>query len=291
MRIPPHVQLLALSSVLVATLGGAVTFLGGEPAVTFTRAIAPLHFAIVWTPVPVPSPSVPTLAPAPVTNVAVAAVSTPTAVLAVPTPTATAAPVVPTATPTPEPVVVLDEAFSANSLGWPDDPDSSAWLTPGGYQLEPREPGRFVAVSPPGAPILDRVQVTATFHKLAGRPLGGGYGIIVRDEESVALDGWNVTGRYYVLEVTDLGEVGVFRRETDHWEDLLSWTPSSAVHPGTEENQLVVRTEGPRLTLLVNGMQAAQIEDQAIASGRVGVFTGGDGNAAMLTRFLVAQLP
>ena len=101
----------------------------------------------------------------------------------------------------------------------------------------------------------------------------------------------SAAGRYYVLEVGDRGEVGIWRRETDHWVDLVPWTPSGTVHTGAALNEVVARAQGARLTLIVNGIQAAQVEDAALASGAVGVFAGGDGNAALLTRFLVQQLP
>jgi hypothetical protein len=222
---------------------------------------------------------------------------------ALPTPTAAPllAPAVPTATivatlapvpsPTPRAVVVLDENFAANALGWPDNSGASAWFTPDGYQLEPRDPGRFAAVTPATATVVTDVQVTATFRKLAGRPAGGGYGIIVRDQGPGSRDGASAAGRYYVLEVGDRGEVGIWRRETDHWVDLVPWTPSATVQTGAALNEVVARAQGARLTLIVNGIQAAQVEDAALASGAVGVFAGGDGNAALLTRFLVQQLP
>ena len=74
--------------------------------------------------------------------------------------------------------------------------------------------------------------VTADFRKLGG-PDGGGYGIIVRDQGRAPRDGSSQHGRYYVLEVGDKGEVGIWRREGDHWVDLLPWQHADAVSPGT----------------------------------------------------------
>jgi len=61
---------------------------------------------------------------------------------------------------------------------------------------------------------LRDVLVTATFHKADGPP-GGGYGIIVRDQGPGSRDGLNQGGHYYVLEVGDSGEVGIWRRDED----------------------------------------------------------------------------
>lgn len=214
-------------------------------------------------------------------------------VLTPPTPTAEArlaAPQPTLAPPVPTPAPLVDERFTSNALGWPDNPQATGWFVGDGYQLEPREPGRFVAVTPAGSPVLDDVSVSAVFHKLAGRPAGGGYGIIVRDQSDVQLDGWRTTGRYYVLELSDQGEVGVFRRENDHWDTLMAWTPWTAAHPGTDENELRVDARGDRLSLVVNDGEALQVVDSALPRGRIGVFVGGDGNAALVSHLVVRDL-
>jgi LPXTG-site transpeptidase (sortase) family protein len=130
------------------------------------------------------------------------------------------------------------------------------------------------------------VVVEATFRKLAGPP-GGGYGLIVRDQETSAGDGVAQGGRYYVLEVSDQGRVGVWRRDEDHWVDLLTWTDSPAVRQGQEPNTLQVWAVGQRLTVWVNGVQAASQIDKTLAAGGVGVFVGGDGNHVQLDHFVV----
>jgi len=133
------------------------------------------------------------------------------------------------------------------------------------------------------------VVVDAAFHKIGGPP-GGGYGVIVRDQGPTARDGISQTGRYYVAEVGDRGEIGIWRRDEDRWIDLLPWTPSQAVHLGGTVNDLTLRAVGERLTFVVNGTEVASVVDRALPSGRVGVFVGGDRNDVALDRF-VLQLP
>jgi len=196
----------------------------------------------------------------------------------------------PTATPrAATPVPVWEASFADNARGWPDDPRSTAWITQGGYQLSALEPGQFVAVGPAANPPLGNVQVTARFHKVGGPP-GGGYGIIVRAQPRTALDGMSSGGAYDEREAGDRGEVGIWRREGDHWVDLVAWRPSAAVHPGSADNELVVRALGQQLTLIVNGVVAAQAEDATLTSGTVGVFVGGDGNQAVLQQLRVERL-
>ncbi len=88
----------------------------------------------------------------------------------------------------------------------------------------------------------------------------------------------------------DRGEVGIWRRENDGWVDLLPWTPSAAVRPGADPNQLEVLALGPQLTFWVNGTQVASRTDATLAEGAVGLFVGGDGNEVVVERFTVTAL-
>jgi hypothetical protein len=205
------------------------------------------------------------------------------------TPEPTAVPTIaaPTEVPVVAAVTVLDERFTDNARKWPSSPQGTAVLTSGSYRLIPRAAGQFVAV---GAPIvttpLRDVVVSATFHKVSG-PVGGGYGIIVRDQSATPQNGTTQNGQYYVLEVGDNGDVGMWRRENDHWVDLLPWQKSDAVKKGSGTNDVVVRAIGSRLSLLVNGVQVASRDDSTLPSGLVGVFAGGDGNVVSVDRFTV----
>jgi hypothetical protein len=134
--------------------------------------------------------------------------------------------------------------------------------------------------------ILQDVVVTASFRKVGG-PAGGGYGIIVRDQGPAPRDGTNQQGRYYVLEVGDKGEVGIWRREGSNWVDLVPWQRASAVKPGSATNELTVKANGARLSLSVNGEEVAAREDGSLAVGNVGVFVGGDGNQVALDQLSI----
>ena len=100
------------------------------------------------------------------------------------------------------------------------------------------------------------------------------------------LEGSFQGGRYYVLEAADHGEVGVWRRDDDHWVDLLSWTHSDAVQTGGASNQLGVQTIGNTLVFRINGIEVTRQTDAALPSGGgVGIFVGGDGNDVAVDRF------
>lgn len=182
--------------------------------------------------------------------------------------------------------LVLDERFADNALGWPDNPASTAWFGGGGYRLAAREPDRFVAVTAPLPLRFEDVVMTATFRKVRGPP-GGGYGLIVGDQDAGPRDGLSQAGAYDVLEVSDRGEIGIWRRVQDHWLELLPWTPSEAVRQGQLSNVLEVRVTGQRLDLAVNGVLVASREDHALRPGGVGVFVGGDFNEVDLQQVVV----
>ena len=189
-----------------------------------------------------------------------------------------------------KPQVVLDEHFTDNRMSWPDNRASTAWFGGGDYRLAAREARRFAAVGAPiNTPIRDAV-LTATFQKVGG-PSGGGFGLIIRDQEPSSRDGVQQDGHFYVLEVGDKGEIGIWRRAGDDWVDLLPWTPSEAVHVGGAPNDLEVRATGARLTMLVNGVQVASRVDDVLAAGGVGVFVGGDSNEVAVQHFSVRTLP
>jgi Domain of unknown function (DUF4388) len=190
------------------------------------------------------------------------------------------------AQPSAGPATLLDERFTSAATTWPNDPQGTAWLSDGIYQIATRRAGEFVAISAPVADVPPNVIVSATLHKLGG-PAGGGYGIVVRDQGAAAQDGVSQAGRYYVLEVGDKGEVGIWRRETDHWVDLQPWQRSDAVKPGNASNELTVRAIGNTLSLIVNGVEVATRTDAAYAGGRIGLFVGGDGNQVALDHFVV----
>jgi hypothetical protein len=147
------------------------------------------------------------------------------------------------------------------------------------------EQDRFVALSAPLTGALGDSVVSATFHKSGGSP-GGGFGLIVRDQNADTRDGKSQGGRFIVAEIGDNGSVGIWRREIDHWIELLPWTPSSAVHPDDAPNEIRVQTLGDDITLFANGTRVAQAP-MGLDKGGVGVFVGGDSNQVVLQSLIV----
>lgn len=243
------------------------------------RLPAQQEVLVVQQPAPtVASTAVPTVA-APLATQAPAATNT-----ALPTATSTS---VPTPTATTPPAVqapLLDfAAGQAARPPWPSNPQGVAWFDADGYHLAARTAGQFVALGLAPGPQSDSFVVNATFHKLSG-PAGGGYGLILGDSGTPPLDGTNQLGRYVVFEVGDKGEVGAWRRQEDQWVDILGWTQMPSIKSGTGENQLSVRVDGGQASFSVNGVEVPLPSRPQVSPGGLGLFLGGDGNEAVLTR-------
>jgi hypothetical protein len=187
---------------------------------------------------------------------------------------------------TSEPAILLDEHFDTNEAGWRLRTDGTVWFGGDTYHLNALFPNRFVAVRAPLLTATRNIVVTGVFHKVGG-PDGGGYGLILRDRSATPLDGESQVGEFYVFEVSDVGEFGVWRRDESTWIELVPWAVSTAVHTGRATNQLTVRASGDRFQFEVNGMVVVQVTDRASSDGYVGLFVGGDGNQVAADRFVV----
>jgi hypothetical protein len=187
------------------------------------------------------------------------------------------------------PDALLDVRFASGPADrWVENRPYAAW-SDGAYRMKAVDATRFVAVGVPMNQAFSDVIVSATFHKTGGGP-GGGYGLIVRDQGPGPRDGVNQQANAYILEAGDLGQFGIWRRDGDHWVDLVPWTVSPTVRPGGSPNDLSVTAQGSTLAFAVNGVQLASVQDDTFAAGGIGVFIGGDYNEVALDRFTV-QLP
>lgn len=171
---------------------------------------------------------------------------------------------------------------------WLENGAYAGWSN-GAYRMRAKDADRFVAVGVPVSQDFSDVIVSATFRKTGGPP-GGGYGLIVRANGPGALDGVSQELDGYVLEAGDRGEFGVWRRDGDHWVDLVPWTQSSSVRSGGSPNDLSVKAIGSQLTFTVNDAVLATVDDDTIDTGRVGLFVGGDDNSVALDNFSI-ELP
>ena len=185
--------------------------------------------------------------------------------------------------------VIVDEHFDGGASGWPNDPQAGARLVPVGYRLTPQLDNQVLVIGAPVESALRDVLVAATFRKL-GEASGGVFGLVLRDCGPGPRDGRNQAGRYYVAQVDDRGEVGIWRREQEGWLELFPWTASAVLRPAPATNDVSFEIVGGRLTFLVNGTPAASAHDTVLDHGGVGLIVAGVGNDVLVERFVVHAL-
>jgi hypothetical protein len=186
-------------------------------------------------------------------------------------------------------LLVLDERFSGDAPGWPNDPFGGARCAAQGYRLTARLEDHVLTVAAPVSAELRDVLVGATF-RLLGGPEDGAFGLITRDRSIQSSGSSTQSDRYYVAQANARREVSIWRREQDHWVKLVPWTPCAALASGLAPNDLSFESVGARLTLLVNGQPAATANDAALDAGSVGLFVNGHGNDVLVDRFVVQVL-
>jgi hypothetical protein len=112
-----------------------------------------------------------------------------------------------------------------------------------------------------------RLRVEAT---PVGGPLDNEYGVLIRMHEneqfyafSVSADGYVRVARYNAAELERT------------WTPLDSdWTLNPAVLQGEATNVLTVEAQGPRFTFWVNDELVAEVEDETLAKGDIGLYAG-----------------
>jgi hypothetical protein len=185
--------------------------------------------------------------------------------------------------------VVVDERFDSAAPGWPNDPRAGARLVPVGYRLTPPTDNQVLVIGAPVESALRDVLIGATFRQL-GEASGGVFGLFLRDRGPGPRDGRNQAGRYYVAEIDDRGEVGIWRHEQEGWVELAPWTPSAALRPAETLNEMSFEVVGGRLTFIVNGTPVASAHDTELDYGGVGLIVAGIGNDVLVERFVVHDL-
>lgn len=112
------------------------------------------------------------------------------------------------------------------------------------------------------------------------------YGLVCRHENA---------GSYYAFAVNDEGFFGIARREGGELEFMAQGTaPEGVIEPAGAANRIVAECLGERLILSVNGHKLADVQDDEIDAGAIGL-TAGNQSARSTTEALfdnfVARVP
>lgn len=112
---------------------------------------------------------------------------------------------------------------------------------------------------------VEDFHLTVEATQVAG-PDDNEYGVLARLQDADNFYRFSISGDGYYL---------ISKSVDDIQEPLGSnWTPSDAINQGLATNVIEVICEGNVLTLIVNGQQLAQVEDDQFAHGDIGLHAG-----------------
>lgn len=155
--------------------------------------------------------------------------------------------------------------FSDSDSGWQTESDASAEIGyhEGVMRVLVNVPNRLAWASA-GREFSD-LHLTVEATQIAG-PDDNEYGALVRMRD---------TDHFYCFSISGDGYYRISKYDDGEWE-LLSgdWTPSDAIQTGAATNILEVVCQGATMTLLVNGVTLAQVEDGSYPRGDVGLYVG-----------------
>ena len=186
---------------------------------------------------------------------------------------------IPTETPTPRPTpplpaistvpsgwtLAFDDDFNDNAHEWNVGSYENEWgtvsrvIADGLYTWDitaARSVGRWC--TPEIAPISD-FYLMVDAQRISG-PLDASYGVVFRHN----------AGNYYLFSIRDDGFFNLNLWYNFAWQAVIDWTGTLAVRPG-EVNQLAILAEGTHFTLSLNGTTVADVEDDQLAEGEMGL--------------------
>lgn len=163
--------------------------------------------------------------------------------------------------------VLFQDDFSDPNSGWrriSTDPRGIVDYAEGGYRIQVNAEHLFLWAGP-GLRFTDvRVEVDAI--KIAG-PADDDFGIVCRARDK---------DNFYFLVISSDGYYGI-GKVIDGIPELVgmpAMPPSEDIRPGETANRLRADCVGETLTLFVNGIQLASVQDPEFPSGEVGLLAG-----------------
>lgn len=186
------------------------------------------------------------------------------------------APVIPTATLTPVPTVpplppVITDPFDNHASGFPTVPggrEGSGYQN-GEYVLVVPDPDAFEIAELGGCPINGnctfgdfQAEVEAW---AVGPTAGGSYGLVFHRQFA------NAYIQYFVLINPETGEFRLIRWVDTERFEVVKPTAHPAIARGEGKNRLVVATKGTLITIQINGVEVARVNDPGPTIGAVGL--------------------
>jgi hypothetical protein len=188
--------------------------------------------------------------------------------------------------PANDPSVIFTDDFSDKSCGWDQVMEADGatdYTTDGKYRIYVNTPMLDVWSNPKQNFTDVIVEVDAT---KAGGPDDNLFGILCRYQDK---------SNYYELVITSDGYYDIRKIRNNQPQPLLAedFQFSDKIPTGGGTVRLGARCVGPTLTLLINGIALAEVQDDDLASGDIGLIAGTFSEPAVEIHFdnLVVRKP
>jgi hypothetical protein len=150
--------------------------------------------------------------------------------------------------------VVYQERFESGGSSWGSHP----WMKfERGKLIVTPDAGTTLAVHSPSGSLED-YDVCVDVVQRVGEDTGGYASLLFWSRDAA---------NYYTFDVSIFGHIRISRLQNNSWLVPVPWKQTRSVSPGSSVNTLRVRTLGNRITVFVNGVEAASLQAQRPSGG------------------------
>jgi hypothetical protein len=174
--------------------------------------------------------------------------------------------------------MTLADDFSDATSGWQIQSEGDLWsvgYADGQYRVYTADSSYAIFGTPVKGYDAANLSIEVEAQQVSG-PLDGMYGVIVREQQETD---------FYLFALASDGTFAVLRSVNEEWLTLFDWTESQVVKPLGEVNHLKVECVGATMRFTVNDALLAEVTDDALASGNVGLLAETTDEGAMEVRF------
>ena len=170
------------------------------------------------------------------------------------------------------PALITDD-FSNQKWGTGNFAFGDIWYADDEYHMRAKEGKYLVMYAPSQDYKTGNATITVTTRSVDGTPAASGHGLIVHGEKSATSELEDYALLIYTGAET---KYEIVKHQGGQQTALVPWTKSSAIHAGSEANELEVRARGSELTFYINGQYVDRITDKENFKGGIAGFYTSD---------------
>lgn len=99
-------------------------------------------------------------------------------------------------------------------------------------------------------------------------PYDNMYGVVLRGVKEAEKE------KYYLFRISSTGKYSFVKWNGALYEEIIPWTPSTAINPGVASNKIKVKCSGDKFIFYVNEAKLDECVDGYLSSGNIGIGAG-----------------